>query len=106
MLAMPSKLRPPVAQEEDDDHQVNGAIKQTKAIMQLIQDLDENEDGLGIRVHSNSTTWAEGNELVEDAWEIGDLFYRKWWWCLDQKIVETSNRRRKERGLPRLRWIA
>lgn len=106
MLAMPSKLRPPVAQEDSGDEHDQAPIKQTKAIMHLIQDLDENEDGLGIRVHGNSTTWAQGNELVEDAWEIGDLFYRKWWWCLDRKIVETSNLRRRERGLPKLRWVA
>lgn len=108
MLAMPSKFRPPVAQEDsnDDEQFPQQPIKQTKAIMQLIQDIDENEDGLGIRVHGNGTTWAQGNELVEDAWEIGDLFYKKWWWCLDGKIVEASNRRRRERGLPKLRWGA
>jgi hypothetical protein len=57
-------------------------------------------------VHGNSTAWAEGNELREDAWEIGEVFCGKWWWCLEREVVEASNRRRRERGLPRLRMAA
>lgn len=122
MLAMPSTLRPPVAQEDDDDDDrceiskvrdaandsgpFLGGIKQSKAIVQLVHDLDGVEEGAGIQVHGNTTTWGEGSELMEECWEIGNLFYRNWWWCLDQKIVEVSNRRRRERGLSRLRMVA
>lgn len=117
MLSMPSVFRPPVAQEENGDEQLSplsteslpGSVqyaKQSTAVMRLVQDLDDLQDGGGVRVHGNMTTWNEGNELAEEAWEIGDIFYKRWWWCLDQKIVETSNRWRRERGLPRLKLIA
>lgn len=65
-------------------------------------DLEDFHGGEGLRVHGNMTAWGAGNELVEDAWEIGDDFYRKWWWCLDQRIVDVADRRRSERGVPRL----
>jgi hypothetical protein len=114
MLSLPSALRPPVAQEEDSDEVQSPSYtsstcrgaRQSKAIIQLVQDIDDFQDGGGIRVHGNTTTWCEGNELVEDAWEVGDVFYRKWWWCLDQRVVETSNRRRRERGLGSLKMVA
>lgn len=114
MLAMPSKLRPPVAREEDDDGRwpcLNAfgnstSAGQSKAITQLVQDLDDFQDGGGIRVHGNSVAWGQGSEFVEEAWEVGESFYRKWWFCLDEKIVAQSNRRRKERGLGRLRLTA
>ncbi|KAF2036555.1 hypothetical protein EK21DRAFT_83512 [Setomelanomma holmii] len=121
MLSMPSAFRPPVAKEEEDGAEpcwslpsfaasprsasIDSGIKQSTAIVQLVQDLDDLKDGGGVRVHGNTTTWCEGNELTEEAWEIGAAFYRKWWWCLDQRIVELSNRRRRERGLPRLKMI-
>ena len=117
MFSMPSVFRPPVAQEEDDEcfqapdanHDTGptgGGIKQSKAVIQLMLDLEGVQDSEGLRVHGNTTSWSNGNELTEDAWEIGDTFYRKWWWCLDQRVVEMSNRRRRERGLPRLKMIA
>ncbi|CAO2655766.1 Nn.00g045690.m01.CDS01 [Neocucurbitaria sp. VM-36] len=131
MLSMPSAFRPPVAQEDDDDldhlsafvpvsldplrspsshdsprmFSGDGGIKQSGAIVRLVQDLDDFRDGGGVRVHGNTSTWSEGNELVEEAWEVGDVFYRKWWWCLDQRVVEASNRRRGERGLGRLTMV-
>ncbi len=81
-------------------------MKQSSAVVQLVQDLDDLEDGGGVQVHGNTTTWNEGNELVEEAWEVSSVFYNKWWWCLDQKIIETTNKRRRERGLARLKLIA
>jgi hypothetical protein len=103
MLSMPSALRPPIAREESDDHPVVevGVIKQSTAICQLVQDIDDLQDGGGFRVHGDPFTC----ELHEDAWEVGDVFYKKWWWCLDEKIISVSNRRRKERGLPRLKAV-
>jgi hypothetical protein len=111
MLAMPSNLRPPVAREEDDDGRwpsMNGftSVSQSKAITQLVQDLDDFQDGGGLIVHGNSVAWGQGNEFVEEAWEVGESFYRKWWFCLDEKIVAQSNRQRQERGLGRLRLTA
>jgi hypothetical protein len=92
VLSLPSHLRPAVAQGDDN-------------VVRLVQDLDDPQDGVGLRVYGNSTSWSEGNELVEDAWEIGELFYEKWWWCCDRRVVEVSNRRRRERGLGGLKVI-
>jgi hypothetical protein len=116
IFALPSKTRPPIAQEDDNDEtqtlgmwpssdQLSGstAAVQSKAITQLVQDLDDFQDGGGLRVHGNSVVLGEGNEFVEEAWEVGESFYRKWWFCLDQRIIDQSNKRRKERGLGRLR---
>jgi hypothetical protein len=119
MLALPSKLRPQIAREDNDngtnvfgiwpysDVPGNSApAGQSKAITQLVHDVDNFDDGGGLRVHGNSVAWDQGNEFVEEAWEVGEQFYRKWWFCIDQKIVDQSNRRRKERGLGRLRLRA
>ncbi|KAJ4992000.1 hypothetical protein SVAN01_02595 [Stagonosporopsis vannaccii] len=113
-LAMPSKMRPPVVREDDDEEssifdvrQSSGqTVGQSRAITQLVQDLDDLQEGGGIRVHGNAVAWGQGNEFVEEAWEVGETFYRKWWFCLDQKIVNQSNAWRKARGLGRLRLIA
>lgn len=119
MLAMPNKLRPPIAQEDDGPGSdtaekwswsscKQGATPagQCKAIVQLVQDIDDLEDGGGFIIHGNSVALGQGNEYVEEAWEVGESFYRKWWFCLDKKIVDQSNKRRLERGLRRLRLTA
>ena len=116
MLALPSKMRPLIAREDDDDGtqafgtwplfgQFSGstAAGQSKAIIQLIQDVDDFQDGGGLRVHGNSVVLGEGNEYVEEVWEVGESFYKNWWFCIDQKVIDQSNKRRKERGLGRLR---
>ncbi|KAF2706424.1 hypothetical protein K504DRAFT_81001 [Pleomassaria siparia CBS 279.74] len=96
LFALPSALRPPIAQEDDPSTNAQG-----KAVMQIIQDLDDYEHG--VRVHGNSVNCGAPNELVEEAWEVGECFYKNWWWCLGGKVVEISNKRRGERGLGRLR---
>ncbi|KAF3037767.1 hypothetical protein E8E12_001463 [Didymella heteroderae] len=114
MLAMPSKLRPPVAREEDNEETwpsmnafgTSSSASQTKAITQLVHDVDDFQNGGGLIVHGNLVAWGHGNEYTEEAWEVGESFYRKWWFCIDEKIVAQSNRRRKERGLGRLRFTA
>ena len=65
--------------------------------MQLVNDLDDSTDG--VRIHGNMVGWNLGNELEEEAWEIGEVFYRNYWWCLDSKIIASTNRRRRARGL-------
>lgn len=96
MFAMPSAWRPAIARDE-------GGIGtgQSKAVVQIITDMDET--GAECRVHGNSTAWGAGNEMVEEAWEVGEKFFENWWWCLDGRIVEVANRRRRERGLRALR---
>ncbi|KAF2468519.1 uncharacterized protein BDR25DRAFT_344245 [Lindgomyces ingoldianus] len=97
MFALPSAIRPPIARNDDDDD----GDGQGKAIMQIMHDVDDFKDG--IRVHGNVVGWGEGNELAEEAWEVGETFFRNWWWCLDNKVLEVTNRRRRERGLGVLR---
>ncbi|KAF2193398.1 hypothetical protein K469DRAFT_618495 [Zopfia rhizophila CBS 207.26] len=100
MFALPSALRPPIARNEDEE----GGEGQGKAIVQIVHDLDDFQDGC--RVHGNQAGWGEGSELVEEAWEVGEKFYRNWWWCMDSRVLEMTNRRRRERGLGRLRLEA
>ncbi|KAJ8114956.1 hypothetical protein OPT61_g3277 [Boeremia exigua] len=119
LFAMPNRLRPSIAQEDDDGGSnapgiwlssgpTGGGLPpgQGKAVSRLIQDIDDFQDGGGLMVHGNSVAWGQGNEFVEEAWEVGESFYRNWWFCLDQKIIDQSNKRRNERGLGRLRLAA
>ncbi|KAF2689991.1 hypothetical protein K458DRAFT_328060 [Lentithecium fluviatile CBS 122367] len=96
ILALPSRFRPCIAQDEDIESQSQG-----KAIMRLVQDLDDFKEG--VRVHGNMTGWGQESELVEEAWEVGECFYRNWWWCLDERVIIASNRRRRERGVGALK---
>ena len=89
---LPPASRPPVAQGDDG---------KGEGIMKLWQDLDDSHEG--VRVHGNFVEWGAGSELSEEVWEIGELFYRNWWWCIDARIVGTANAKRRERGLPPLR---
>lgn len=90
MFSLPSSCRPLIAQDDDEEGPA-------KAIMRLVTDLDDHCDG--VRLHGGMTGWGQANELVEEAWEIGEVFYRNWWWCLDGKVIGNTNRRRRERGL-------
>lgn len=95
-LSLPSMYRPPIAQ--DDDPSGTGQAMAIQRLSHDIHDLPE-----GVRVHGNTVGWDSCNELVEDAWEIGECFYRNWWFCIDEEAVATSNRRRRERGIQALR---
>ncbi|KAF9741299.1 hypothetical protein PMIN03_003454 [Paraphaeosphaeria minitans] len=90
MFSLPSKTRPPIAQDDDEE----GV---SKPIMRLVIDLDDYQDG--VRMHGNLVGWEASSELSEEAWEIGKVFYKNWWWCLDGKIIATTNKRRRERGM-------
>lgn len=80
VFAQPVHLRPVIAREPD-------------ALVKLGMDM---EDGVeGIRVSGEA--WYDG-----DSWEVGEVMYKNWWWCLDRKIVENSNRLRRLRGAPKL----
>ncbi|CAI6318710.1 unnamed protein product [Periconia digitata] len=96
MLAMPSGLRPPVARDDEP-----GSMGQGLAVLQLTTHLDDYRDG--IRVHGNMVGWGDSSEMVEEAWEIGECFFRNWWWCIDEGAVRITNMRRRERGLRPLR---
>jgi hypothetical protein len=62
ILALPSGLRPVVAREDGDE----GGGGQAKAVMQIVNDLDDMVDGC--RLHGNVVAWGEGSELAEESW--------------------------------------
>jgi hypothetical protein len=100
ILALPSRLRPLIAREDGDE---NGS-GQAKAVMQIVHDLDDMADGC--RIHGNLVAWGEGSELAEESWEMGECFFKNWWWCIDGRVVNMSNLRRRQRGLGCLRIAA
>jgi hypothetical protein len=97
IFALPSAFRPPIARDDE----ANGA---SKGIMQIVHDLDDFRDG--VKVHGNTTEWGNGNELIEEAWEVGEVFYRNWWFALDGTILENTNKKRRARGLGVLKLTA
>lgn len=38
------------------------------------------------------------NPFAKDAWEVGQLFYSKFWWAIDSDVVASSNKLRLRRG--------
>jgi hypothetical protein len=92
ILSLPSMLRPPIAQNDDPC-----SSSQANAIQRLMHDLDDLQEGS--RVHGNATSWDGPSELTEDAWEMGECFYRNWWFCIDRDAAATTNRRRRARGV-------
>lgn len=96
VLSLQSMCRPPVAQEDDPC-----GSGQANAIQQLMYDLDDLSDGA--RVYGNVVGWNDCSELAEDAWEMGECFYRNWWFCIDADAVMSSNRWRRKRGVGALK---
>ena len=66
-----------------------------------MHDLDDLQEGA--RVYGNTAAWDGCSELSETAWEMGECFYRNWWFCVDPAAVVATNRRRRGRGLRALR---
>lgn len=80
-FSLPAPLRPPAARD-------------SMAIMQIVFDIDDTAEGF--RVNGI-------NEFDSKAWEIGEAFFRNWWWSLDREVLENTNRLRARRGLGHLR---
>ena len=97
ILSMPSKLRPPIAQEGDPLE-----TGQAAAVWKLMEDVDDEQEGL--RVYGHKVGWDTSNELLEESWDVGECFYRNWGFCISPKTVAASNRWRRERGLPTLKF--
>ncbi|KAL1594477.1 hypothetical protein SLS60_010237 [Paraconiothyrium brasiliense] len=69
IFSLPSFARPPIAQDDGEEGP-------TKAIMRLVTDLDDFREG--VRIHGNLVGWEASSELAEEAWEIGEVFYKNW----------------------------
>lgn len=81
IFSQPAELRPPSARDP-------------LAIMLMIADMDDEAEGLRI--------WGDDGWDSKN-WEVGEAFFRHWWWALDREIVENSNRLRALRGASKLR---
>lgn len=77
-FSLPQQCRPPVARDP-------------MAIANLAFDIDDEAEGF--RVNGDG---------FSDQWEIGNAFFQKWWWAVDQKIIEESNGFRTQRGQKKL----
>ena len=60
----------------------------------LIRFVFDMENG-GVRIWGAEADAHEG-------WEVDQSLVDVWWWALDQSVITNSNRRRMDRGLPRL----
>ena len=78
ILTLPQEVRPQRAKGD-----------MPSVTMQLMFDMKD--AGGGLRV------WGS-NPFDEDNWEIGPLFFQKWWWALNSEIVKRSNQIRTQRG--------
>lgn len=81
VFAQPAHLRPPIARDET-------------CVMRLLQDVDDEKDGVRIANCQGN----DADALCERSWEIGSAFYRNWWWALNTDVVERSNQLRRDRG--------
>jgi hypothetical protein len=79
IFSLPPELRPQNARD-------------TMAVMNLMYDMEDDTDGFRVN----------GEGLISDEWEVGEAFFRNWWWTLDRQIVETTNAWRTKRGENRL----
>jgi hypothetical protein len=77
IFAQPERLRPPIARDP-------------MGLIQLMHDIDD--DSEGVRVVGDRDAFAEKN------WEVGQAFFRNWWWVLDPQVINESNALRRRRG--------
>ncbi|KAJ9656429.1 hypothetical protein H2201_008549 [Coniosporium apollinis] len=84
IFAQPPEARPPSARDP-------------LAVLQMAYDIDDPVEGFRI---AGADGFDGGN------WEIGQAFFRNWWWALDRAIVERSNALRAKRGADRLRFVS
>lgn len=63
------------------------------ALVNLVYDIEDNAEG--IRIYGEDPCDAE-------SWEVGQVFFQRWWFLFDRDIIDTSNRWRRLRGAPPL----
>lgn len=82
MMTLPENYRPPITRGSEYEVMMN--------FLSVMKDAAG-----GLRV------WG-GNPFDKDAWEVGSLFYSKYWWAMDVSIIENSNMLRIGRGEDKL----
>ncbi|PSS02304.1 hypothetical protein BD289DRAFT_458148 [Coniella lustricola] len=80
-FTLPEDLRPPVAQSPT-------------ALVQFSYDLEDSAEGVRI--------WGE-DVYDPRSWEVGQVFFEKWWFLFDSDIIKQSNYWRERRGAAKLR---
>lgn len=81
MFNLPEKMRPPAAQ---------GPM----ALVNFAFDFEDEAEG--VRIFGD-------DPYDPHAWEIGQVFFERWWFLFDRSVIANSNRLRKLRGAPELR---
>ena len=70
-----------------------GAARDPMALACLAWDVEHESEGIRIR----------GEDPYDVAqWEVGQVFFEKWWFVMDRAVVAHSNKLRRERGAPPL----
>jgi hypothetical protein len=81
VFSLPDDMRPPHA---------SGPM----ALVQLAYDMEDSAEGIRI--------WGD-SPCQMSHWEIGQVFFQRWWFVFDRQVIEQSNRWRLLRGAPELR---
>lgn len=76
IFSLPEEARPP---------QAAGPM----ALVNLVYDLEDNSEG--VRIYG-------GDPYEASSWEVGQVFFERWWFLFDRDIIETSNNWRRLRG--------
>ncbi|KAF3072490.1 hypothetical protein CFAM422_005445 [Trichoderma lentiforme] len=80
IFSMPDEMRPPNA-------------KGPLALVNFAYDFEDNAEG--IRIYG-------GDPYDPNSWEVGQVFFERWWFIFDRDVIENSNRWRQLRGAPPL----
>ena len=81
VFKLPPSQRPPAARDPN-------------AVANIVYDIDDPTAGFRV---------VGGVEFDPDNWEVGQAFFKNWWWALDRAIVARSNSMRAARGLQALK---
>jgi hypothetical protein len=80
VFSQPVQTRPPAARDP-------------LALMQMFYDMDDSAEGLKI----SGSDWHSGEN-----WEVGQAFFKNWWWVFDRSVIDNSNVLRAKRGAQKL----
>ncbi|KAL6807992.1 hypothetical protein GGI42DRAFT_319441 [Trichoderma sp. SZMC 28013] len=80
IFSMPDEMRPPNA---------TGPL----ALVNFAYDFEDNAEG--VRIYG-------GDPYDPNSWEVGQVFFERWWFIFDRDVIENSNRWRQLRGAPPL----
>ena len=65
------------------------AARGNLSLVQLVYDMEDSAEGIRV--------WG-ADPCDSGNWEVGQVFFQRWWWALDREVVEKSNEWRRCRG--------